>query len=352
MKYNLNALNPAFPATRIIGREKELEKLNEYLKAAELGLKTDVLVLGPAGTGKTSCVREAIDKTTTFATARKSLLQTLSEVGNSLGISVPTRGVSTTEAIARVLPKLGRIMVVDEIENIEDQTDVNLFVRILSRTPETSLVAITTRLNFMHMIDDPSARSSFLPRFLTLSRYSIDDVKKILEARVAEAGVSDLIHMDSIEFAARLADVGNSDIRLSLKLLSLIAFESIRTELPVSEQRVYLLANEIRSESIAQVLSCLTDLELEILLRCATRSIIAISELNSRISPTRYTTKAIQFAIKHLEDSGFIERSIEGRGRAKGVSWKIAFIATNEVRSALDEYCHLDDDGFVVRNAN
>jgi len=235
---NESALYPDFLPDFLPGREKEINQLVYCLKPiAQNRQPFNTILIGPPGTGKTSCskfVLNQLAKQTTKALcvyincwetpSRSSIFSKLLEELNEV---MPRRGISAEELKARffeITKKENKIPVVilDEADVLLANKEGEKVLYDLCRSFEnysvkSAVIATTNDVLFSAKLDQ-RIRSSF-SEIIKFQPYGLEDLKKILYEREKIAFFEKSLEKEVIPLCAAVAYKRGGDARIALNLL-------------------------------------------------------------------------------------------------------------------------------------
>ena len=230
---------------------------------------SNLLVYGKPGTGKTLVVKKILSKIQARVEKSKfpiklvyvnskeetTLYQLLVSFGRQLGLDekeIPSTGLAISEVFKRLLKKidgnhLNAVFVIDEIDYLADlvkKTGKDILYQLTranERLKEGSLtfVGISNDLTFKERLD-PRVLSTLGEEEVVFATYSVEQIKKILEARIEQAFVKGAVEDSALNLCSALAGREHGDVRRAIDLLR------VAGEIAEREQKTSINENHIR----------------------------------------------------------------------------------------------------------
>jgi len=230
---------------------------------------SNLLVYGKPGTGKTLVVKKILSKIQARVEKSKfpiklvyvnskeetTLYQLLVSFGRQLGLDekeIPSTGLAISEVFKRLLKKIDRnhlnaVFVIDEIDYLADlvkKTGKDILYQLTranERLKEGSLtfVGISNDLTFKERLD-PRVLSTLGEEEVVFATYSVEQIKKILEARIEQAFVKGAVEDSALNLCSALAGREHGDARRAIDLLR------VAGEIAEREQKTSINENHIR----------------------------------------------------------------------------------------------------------
>ncbi len=230
---------------------------------------SNLLVYGKPGTGKTLVVKKILSKIQARVEKSKfpiklvyvnskeetTLYQLLVSFGRQLGLNekeIPSTGLAISEVFKRLLKKidgnhLNAVFVIDEIDYLADlvkKTGKDILYQLTranERLKEGSLtfVGISNDLTFKERLD-PRVLSTLGEEEVVFATYSVEQIKKILEARIEQAFVKGAVEDSALNLCSALAGREHGDARRAIDLLR------VAGEIAEREQKTSINENHIR----------------------------------------------------------------------------------------------------------
>ncbi len=230
---------------------------------------SNLLVYGKPGTGKTLVVKKILSKIQARVEKSKfpiklvyvnskeetTLYQLLVSFGRQLGLEdkeLPSTGLAISEVFKRLLKTidgnhLNAVFVIDEIDYLADlvkKTGKDILYQLTranERLKEGSLtfVGISNDLTFKERLD-PRVLSTLGEEEVVFATYSVEQIKKILEARIEQAFVKGAVEDSALNLCSALAGREHGDARRAIDLLR------VAGEIAEREQKTSINENHIR----------------------------------------------------------------------------------------------------------
>ena len=234
------ALLPDYLPDSLLHRDSEIKEMALNLRAVAKGKKPENMVLiGPTGTGKTSCTRHVLKQLSEYS--RRALpiyincweLSTrhaiLNKIAFSLGEIVPRRGVATdevTDKITEFLAKEKRIPIIalDEVDRlVASQYGEDSILYDLARASEVlgaeiGVIGITNHEEFLTKLDSRII-SSLSQHRLYFKSYSPSQLKDILNERAKIAFNRDSLGEEVVPLCAAIGAKRGGDARVAIAVL-------------------------------------------------------------------------------------------------------------------------------------
>jgi len=221
-----------------VGRDGEIDRVAESVRPLTRSKAPEnLLVHGPAGVGKTTCVRHVFDQlaeeTSTEAIyincwqydTRSSLL---TELLIEMGYPVPRKGRPVDEILSRLQEFVdksrgGVAVALDEFDRLEDRTEVVYDLRLLSEETDGRLgIVMVSNESPQNIRLDPRSESRLSCRTLGFDPYSKAQLLEILKDRAEQAFRPGAVNDEVIKRIAGEVASKSGDCRKALtKLLQL-----------------------------------------------------------------------------------------------------------------------------------
>ncbi len=184
-----------------------------------------------------------------------TIYQLLVSFGRQLGLDekeLPSTGLAISEVFKRLLKTIDRnqlnaVFVIDEIDYLVDlvkKTGKDILYQLTradERLKEGSLtfVGISNDLTFKERLD-PRVLSTLGEEEVVFATYSVEQIKKILEARIEQAFVKGAVEDSALNLCSALAGREHGDARRAIDLLR------VAGEIAEREQKTSINENHIR----------------------------------------------------------------------------------------------------------
>jgi cell division control protein 6 len=229
-----SALSTDYRPDETVGREAELNEIADALNPLTRGKPPEnLMVYGPAGTGKTTAVKHVLEQLddqtrarTVYVncwqyTTRSSLL---SHLLIQLGYPAPRKGKPIDAMLLKLKELLDKnsdvALVLDEFDQHQDQTEVIYDLLMCREDAENELGLILVSNQSPEDLDiNPRSESRLNYRPVHFEPYDSDDLYEILEDRAETALRRDAVTDDALRLIADRAEEQGGDCRHAIELL-------------------------------------------------------------------------------------------------------------------------------------
>jgi len=217
-----------------VGRENEIERLVEAVRPLTRRHDPDnLLIYGPAGVGKTTCVRHVTQNLESQASVNSVYINCwqyntrpslLTELLIQLGYPAPRKGKPIDELLSKIREWLdknrGVVVALDEFDQLEDQTEVIYDLQMVHEEADNSLGLLMVSNKDPRQIKlDPRSQSRLNCKTLEFQSYNAPQLENILEKRVRQAFRPGTVPSEAIEKIAEKVAESSGDCRQALNLL-------------------------------------------------------------------------------------------------------------------------------------
>ena len=233
----------------IFHRDSEQEQVTQsLLPILKQSRPSNLLVYGKPGTGKTLVVKkvlykiqERVEKSNfpiklVYSNSKNetTLYGLLVSIGRQLGLNekeLPTTGLAISEVFKRLLnkistEKLNAVFVIDEIDYLAQlvvKTGKDILYQLTRANEQLeigslTMVGISNDLTFKEKLD-PRVISSLGEEEIVFTNYNAEQIKKILEERIKESFIENVVEDPALNLCAALAGGEHGDARRAIDLL-------------------------------------------------------------------------------------------------------------------------------------
>ena len=258
----------------IFHRDSEQEQVTQsLLPILKQSRPSNLLVYGKPGTGKTlvvkkvlSKIQERVEKSNfpiklVYSNSKNetTLYGLLVSIGRQLGLNekeLPTTGLAISEVFKRLLnkisiEKLNAVFVIDEIDYLAQlvvKTGKDILYQLTRANEQLdvgslTMVGISNDLTFKEKLD-PRVISSLGEEEIVFTNYNVEQIKKILEERIKESFIENVVEDPALNLCAALAGGEHGDARRAIDLLR------VAGELAERQQSVKVTIEHVREASL------------------------------------------------------------------------------------------------------
>ena len=233
----------------IFHRDSEQEQVTQsLLPILKQSRPSNLLLYGKPGTGKTlvvkkvlSKIQERVEKSNfpiklVYSNSKNetTLYGLLVNIGRQLGLNekeLPTTGLAISEVFKRLLnkistEKLNAVFVIDEIDYLAQlvvKTGKDILYQLTRANEQLdvgslTMVGISNDLTFKEKLD-PRVISSLGEEEIVFTNYNVEQIKKILEERIKESFIENVVEDPALNLCAALAGGEHGDARRAIDLL-------------------------------------------------------------------------------------------------------------------------------------
>jgi len=227
-------LSESYLPERLPHREKEIEEIVLIIKPFIYGRSANNLVIsGPPGTGKTSCVRHILNQVSENTDVNTAYINCwnyntraslYAKILQEQGIAIPRQGRPLDayyEMLLEFIKKQGRLLIaLDEFDQLHEKSQAIYDLVGINQFYENSLALIIISYK-REGVKDLSHRaiSRLNPKLLEFKPYSKVEILDILRERVELAFRPNSVQEEALEVIAEKAMEHNGDARIAIELL-------------------------------------------------------------------------------------------------------------------------------------
>jgi cell division control protein 6 len=227
-------LNSSYQPDEPVGRDSEVKRIAEAVRPlARRKRPENLLVHGPAGIGKTTCVKHVFDRLESETSARSVYINCwqyntrsslLTQLLIELGYPAPRKGKPVDELLSKIrewLDKKRNVAVaLDEFDQLEQRTEVIYDLQMLNEEADNRIgIVMVSNHHPSKLKLDPRSRSRLNCQTLQFKPYTASQLREILEKRVEQAfrpgTVPDEVIKEIVDHVAE----NSGDCREALKIL-------------------------------------------------------------------------------------------------------------------------------------
>ncbi|MXR40057.1 AAA family ATPase [Halobaculum sp. WSA2] len=227
-------LGTGFQPEKPVGRRREINRIVEAVKPVTRRRSPEnLLVYGPAGIGKTTCVRHVFDRMEDETTSKAVYINCwqyntrpslLTELLIQLGYPAPRKGKPVDELLSKIQEWLsknrGVAVALDEFDQLQERTEVIYDLQMLNEDSENQLgIVMVSNQQPSTLKLDPRSRSRLNCQTLQFKPYSTQELIEILEKRVEQAFRPGTVPDEVVEEIASQVAQKSGDCRQALNQL-------------------------------------------------------------------------------------------------------------------------------------
>ena len=217
-----------------VGRNNGIESIADAVRPlARRHNPNNILIYGPAGVGKTTCVKHVTQKLEDQASIKSVYINCwqyntrsslLTELLIQLGYPAPRKGKPVDELLGKIREWLdknrGAVVVLDEFDQLDSQTEVIYDLQLVNEEAENPVGLLMVSNQHPTRISlDPRSRSRLNCQTLEFNSYNAPQLEQILQNRVQQAFHPGTVPDEVIgEIAEQVAE-NSGDCRKALKTL-------------------------------------------------------------------------------------------------------------------------------------
>jgi len=217
-----------------VGRETEIQRIADAVRPLTRRKSPEnLLVYGPAGVGKTTCVKHVFDRLEDEAGAKSVYINAwqynsrsslLTELLIQLGYPAPRKGKPVDELLSKLEEWLdknrGVAVAIDEFDQLQEKTEIIYDLQMLNQESENSLGLVMVSNKPPSKVQlDPRSQSRLNCQTLQFNSYNAPQLQQILEKRVEHAIKPGTVPDEVLEKIAETVAEKSGDCREALERL-------------------------------------------------------------------------------------------------------------------------------------
>jgi cell division control protein 6 len=217
-----------------VAREDEVDVIADAVRPlTRRTTPTNLLVHGPAGTGKTTCVEYVFDKLDDETRVKTVFLNCwqynsrstlLSELLIQMGYPVPRRGRSVDELLSKLREWLEKnrsvALALDEVDRLDDLTEIVYDLHLLNKEVEQKIgVVMLSNEEPAELEMDARSRSRLNCRMLEFEPYEAEQLQSILQHRVEHGCKPGTVPDSVIDAIVNRVSASSHDCRQAISML-------------------------------------------------------------------------------------------------------------------------------------
>jgi len=227
-------LTPDHVPDEPVGRDREVGRIAEAVRPLTKRRKPEnLLVYGPAGVGKTTCVKHVFNQMEEQTTAKTVYINAwqyntrpslLTELLIQLGYPAPRKGKPVDELLSKIREWLdknrGVAVAIDEFDQLQEKTEVIYDLQMVNEEADSSLGVVMVSNQPPERVQlDPRSQSRLNCQTLQFNSYNAPQLQEILEKRIEQAFKPGTVPDNVIEKIAEQVAEDSGDCRKALETL-------------------------------------------------------------------------------------------------------------------------------------
>jgi cell division control protein 6 len=217
-----------------VGRETEIQRIADAVRPlTRRNSPENLLVFGPAGVGKTTCVKHVFERLEDETGAKSVYINAwqynsrsslLTELLIQLGYPAPRKGKPVDELLSKLEEWLdknrGVAVAIDEFDQLQEKTEIIYDLQMLNQESENSLGLVMVSNKPPSKVQlDPRSQSRLNCQTLQFNSYNAPQLQQILEKRVEQAFKPGTVPDEVLEKIAETVAEKSGDCREALERL-------------------------------------------------------------------------------------------------------------------------------------
>ena len=215
-------------------RSEEIDRISNAVRPLMRGdTPGNLLVYGPTGVGKTTCVKHVFQRLEEETRAKAVCINCwqyntrpslLTELLIQLGYPAPRKGKPVDELLAKLREWLdknqGVAVALDEFDQLEEDAEVVYDLQLLNRESENPVATVPVSNQHPRSLElDPRSKSRLSMQTLQFHPYTAPQLENILQKRVEQAFRPGAVDDEVIETIAEQTAENSGDARQALNSL-------------------------------------------------------------------------------------------------------------------------------------
>ncbi len=218
----------------IASRDEEINRISNAVRPIVRGdTPEDLLVYGPTGVGKTTCVKHVFNKLEEETRAKAVYINCwqyntrpslLTELLIQLGYPAPRKGKPVDELLSKLQEWLdknkGIAVALDEFDQLEEDAEVVYDLQLLNRESDNPVATVLVSNQHPRSLElDPRSKSRLSIQTLQFKPYTASQLESILEKRVEQAFRPGVVDDEVVRRIAEQVAESSGDCREALEML-------------------------------------------------------------------------------------------------------------------------------------
>ncbi|WP_206042110.1 Cdc6/Cdc18 family protein [Haloarcula argentinensis] len=217
-----------------VGRDSEIQRIVDAVQPlTHRKSPENLLVYGPAGVGKTTCVKHVFDRLEEETRAKSVYINAwqyntrpslLTELLIQLGYPAPRKGKPVDELLSKLREWLdknrGVAVAIDEFDQLQEKTEIIYDLQMLNEEAENPLgIVMVSNQPPSKVHLDPRSQSRLNCQTLQFNSYNAPQLQEILKKRVKQAFKPGTVPDEVLEAIAEQVAENSGDCRVALEKL-------------------------------------------------------------------------------------------------------------------------------------
>ena len=227
-------LSKGYEPDEPVGREQKISCIADAVRPlARRHTPDNLLIYGPAGVGKTTCVKHVSENLESQASIKSVYINCwqyntrsslLTELLIQLGYPAPRKGKPVDELLSKIREWLdknrGVAVALDEFDQLQNQTEVIYDLQLVNEEAENSIGLLLVSNQHPTCISlDPRSQSRLSCKTLEFQSYTAPQLEQILQDRINKAFRPGTVSKEVVEQIAETVAEQSGDCRKALTML-------------------------------------------------------------------------------------------------------------------------------------